>query len=365
MIKKVCHVTSVHKPTDGRIFERECISLSKKYDVTLIAPSVNDYESNGVHIKGVTLPQSRLRRMFMLTPIYKKMLEVDAEVYHFHDPELIRLGLKIKKRGKKIIFDSHENVPVLILGKTYIPYVIRNLVSRVYELYERKSFRLFDALVTVTPEIVERLQLINPNTYMLTNFPLYRDYSNNRTWGRKIGFAGLISPIWMLENVIKAIEDIDVIFELAGPVSDDYLSKLKSLSAWKKVNYHGVVSHQDVLKILGECSIGLAVSTDDNPNIGCKKGSIGVTKIFEYMMAGIPVIATDLSSWVPIINGNNCGICIDCRNIESIKKTITTLLSDLNLAKQMGNNGIRAIQNEYCWQKQEETLFSLYSQLDK
>lgn len=365
MVNKICHVTSVHKPTDGRIFERECVSLSKKYDVTLIAPNVNDYEKNGVYVKGVKLPHNRIIRLFSQRRVAKKALEIDADVYHFHDPELIPIGVKLKKAGKKVIFDSHENVPVLILGKTYIPYSIRKLVSRIYELYERKSFRKFDALVTVTPEIVERLKLINPNTYMLTNFPLYRDYSNNRTWGRKIGFAGLASPIWMLENVIKAIEDIDVTFELAGPVSDEYLSKLKGLPAWKKVNFHGVISHENVLKMLGECSVGIAVSADDNPNIGCKKGSIGVTKIFEYMMTGIPVIATDLTSWVPIIHGNNCGICVNCHDIESIKNSINTLLSNLDLAKQMGDNGIRAVQNEFCWQKQEETLYSLYSQFDK
>lgn len=363
MINKICHVTSVHKPTDGRIFERECSSLSKVYDVTLIAPNVDDYEKNGVHVKGVALPKCRLKRQFCIRAVYKRMKEVDADVYHFHDPELIPLGVKIKRAGKIVIFDSHENVPVLILGKTYIPFFLRKLVSRAYEYYERKSFKKFDALVTVTPEIVERLKTINPNTYMLTNFPLYEDYSSKRTWGRKICFAGLISPIWMLENIIKSIEDIDVVFELAGPVPEDYLARLKSLAAWKKVNYRGVISHQDVQMLLAECSIGMAVSTDDNPNIGCKKGSIGVTKIFEYMMAGIPVIATNLISWVPIIEGNNCGLCVDCHDIESIKKSINTILNDMDAAKIMGDNGMRAIHDKFCWQKQEDTLLTLYSKL--
>lgn len=363
MIKKICHVTSVHKPTDGRIFERECSSLAKVYDVTLIAPNVDDYEKNGVHIKGVVLPQSRLKRQGCLGTVYRRMIEVDADVYHFHDPELIPLGVKIKKAGKRVIFDSHENVPVLILGKTYIPFFLRKLVSRAYEYYERDSFKKFDALVTVTPEIVERLTKINSNTYMLTNFPLYKDNSKKRTWKRKIVFAGLVSPIWKLENIIKAIEDIDVIFELAGPVSDDYLSKLKNLPAWKKVNYHGIISHQDVQQLLAECSIGMAVSTDDNPNIGCKKGSVGVTKIFEYMMAGIPVIATNLTSWVPIIEGYDCGVCVECNDIESIKNNIYTILNDMDAAKRMGDNGIRAIQDKFCWQKQEDNLLSLYSKL--
>lgn len=361
---KVCHVTSVHKPSDGRIFERECTSLAKRYEVYLIAPNTKNYEANGVKVVGVTLPESRIKRFFSLGSVKRKALEIDADVYHFHDPELIPVGVALKKKGKVVIFDSHENVPVLILGKTYIPSFIRKTISKIYENYEKKSLKQYDALVTVTPEIVDRLMKINSNTFLLTNYPLYEDYSNNRTWQRKICFAGLISPIWMLDNVIKAIEDIDVVFELAGPVSGNYLSYLSSLPGWKRVNYHGIISHQEVINMLSSCTIGMAVASDNNPNINGKKGSIGVTKVFEYMMAGIPVIATNLDSWVPLIDGNACGICVDCHDIDAIKKSIEYCINDIDKAKQMGDNGIAIVRNEYCWQKQEETLFDLYSLLE-
>lgn len=363
MIKKVCHVTSVHKPSDGRIFERECTSLAKQYEVYLLAPNTKSYKLNGVNVVGVSLPGSRLKRVLNLNVIKKKALEIDADVYHFHDPELIPIGVALKRKGKIVVFDSHENVPVLILGKTYIPSILRRILSSVYECYEKWSLKKFDALVTVTPEIVERLKKINPNTYLLTNFPIYEDYSNNRTWERKICFTGLITPIWKLENVIKSIEDVDVVFELAGPANESYLAELKKMPGWNKVNYHGIITHQAVFDLMKTCSIGMAISTDTNPNINCKKGSIGVTKIFEYMMMGIPVLATDLESWEPIIEGNKCGVCVDCNDIASIKKNIETLLFDRSLAKRLGDNGVEAVKNEYCWQRQEETLFNLYASI--
>lgn len=360
-LRKVCHVTSVHKPTDGRIFERECTSLAKLYDVTLIAPNVDNYEQNDVHVIGVPLPRKKIERFLHLNRVFDKMVEVNADIYHFHDPELIPLGLKIKKKGKQVIFDSHENVPVQILNKTYIPF--RSLISKVYAWYEKKSFKKYDALVSVTPEIVERLKKLNDNTYLITNYPICKSLSDNRQWERKIGFAGLINAGWKIHNIIEAIKDIDVTFELAGRITENYKKQLEALEGWKKVNYRGVISHQEVLDMLLGCSIGMAVSTDKNPNIGMKKGSIGVTKLFEYMGLGIPVITTNLELWIPIINGNRCGFCIDCDDVDSIRKYIKFFLDNPEKAKEYGERGRLVAIESYSWESQERTLFALYDNL--
>lgn len=363
---KVCHVTSVHNPSDGRIFERECTSLTKCYDVTLIAPNVEDYEKNGVHVKGVPLPQNRLKRQRKLGRVLKKMIDINAEIYHFHDPELIPIGLKIKKRGKKVIFDSHEDVPSQILSKTYIPTTfLRKLVSKYYAKYENKSLSKYDGLVSVTPEIVNRLKKINPNTAMLTNYPIFNECEPTRTWEKRIGFAGAVSPNWNLHRVIDAIEDLDVTFELAGPAGEEYLQTLQMKSGWKRVNYHGIIKHQEVLAMLSKCSAGLALESYDNPNAGGRKGSIGVTKMYEYMQVGIPVIATDLDNWVPVVEGTESGYNIDSRDFQQIKETIEHLLNNKEEAKRLGDNGRKAIKEKYCWQIQEKTLIELYANLLK
>ncbi len=361
MLKKVCHVTSVHRPIDKRIFERECTSLTKHYDVTLIAPNVDDYEQNGVHIKGVELPSNRFKRIRTLGLVFQKMMEVDADIYHFHDPELIPIGLRAKKIGKKVIFDSHENVPVQILNKSYIP--CRNLVSRLYAFYEKIVFPRYDALVSVTPEIVDRLKKINPNTYMLTNYPVYVEDIPPRRWENKIVFAGTISPNWGIERIIEAISNLDVTLELAGLSSETYIEKLKTMPGWKKVRYHGKLKPTEVPNLLSQCVIGMALESYDNPNAGYRKGSIGVTKIYEYMMSGIPVIATDLENWIPIVEGNECGYCINRDDKGVIVEKINYLLEHPDVAKRLGDNGRRAVKEKYCWQEQEKELYKMYSNL--
>ena len=99
---KVCHMTRVHPSTDTRIFYKECIALAKDgYDVTLVAYG-NSREENDVKVVGIgNLPKSRLKRIFLFSKkIYKAALNVDADVYHLHDPELLPYVKKLKHKGK-------------------------------------------------------------------------------------------------------------------------------------------------------------------------------------------------------------------------------------------------------------------------
>ncbi len=90
----VCHLTSVHPVEDVRIFHKECVSLAKHgFDVTLVACGEPAYKQNknGVNVVSLDVPvKNRFERMTKRTrAVYKKALEVDADIYHFHDPELL------------------------------------------------------------------------------------------------------------------------------------------------------------------------------------------------------------------------------------------------------------------------------------
>ena len=173
--QRVCHVTSVHPANDVRIFYKECLSLAKHYDVFLIAPNIADDECQGIHRRGVSLPQSRIKRLLCLNRVYKKALEINASIYHFHDPELIPIGRKLKRKGYCVIFDSHEDIPMQILTKEYLPAWSKKPLSAIYTAWERRNLSQYNALVTVTPTILERLKKLNPNTVMVTNYPPFEE----------------------------------------------------------------------------------------------------------------------------------------------------------------------------------------------
>ena len=93
-----------YKSNDVRIFYKQCRSLQKHgFFVNLIAPNVKNQELEGVKIIGLKpIKENRFYRIFQLSKTaYQLAIETDADIYHFHDPELLRIGLKLRKKGKK------------------------------------------------------------------------------------------------------------------------------------------------------------------------------------------------------------------------------------------------------------------------
>jgi len=363
MVKKICHITSAHGRYDGRIFKKECVSLAKHgYSVNLIVNDAEDDELiNCVKIISTKIkPKNRMERFINTQKaLFNKALEVNADIFHLHDPDLIPIGMKLKKMGKMVIFDSHEDIPSQIMEKEYIPYFIRGQVSRLYSVYEKYCLKKFDALISVTPKVVDRLKIYNSSTYMITNYPIIEETNTIKDKNtQNICFAGVINEDWQHENILKAISEIEGIrYILAGQGSDIYMTKLKSMNSWDKVDYRGKISKEEVKEIYKKSSIGIALHYSYQMS---GEGSLGNTKMFEFMEAGLPVICSDYKLWKQITDKYNCGIAINPNDINKIQQSIEYLVNNSNIAFEMGQNGRKAVIEEYNWNTQEKILLDLY-----
>lgn len=366
-MKKVCHMTSVHPKEDVRIFHKECVSLAKAgYEVYLVQQGESG-EKNGVHILGFgEIARSRIRRMLVTTrSAYQKALSADADIYHLHDPELLPYAVKLKKRGKTVVYDSHEDAPADIMEKHWIPAPLRRLISAAYQRYERNCLSRLDGVISVTPHICDRLCMENPNVEMICNFPiLEHDLPRPSFANRKVVFPGLISRLWCIEKIIKAIEPMEnVTLELrSGNEEHPYFEMLQELPGWEKVHYPGKVSHDEVLALIAQCTCGMAL-VQYCPNTGWKTGTLGNTKIFEYMMVGIPMVCTDFVLWQEIVHQYHCGICVSPEDVDGIAAAIEYLLSHPEQARQMGENGRRAVEEAYNWGIEEGKLLAFYQKI--
>lgn len=175
---KVCHLTSVHDYRDTRILLKECVSLKDAgYDVHLIAPNTENLKYKEVQIIGVQRKkQNRIQRIFNSTSeFYQTAIRIDADIYHFHDPELIPLGKKLSKAGKKVIYDVHEDVPRQIMTKHWIPELLKKPISWIFEKYENNATNKFSAVVTSTPFIKERFEKFHSRVVDIKNYPLLNE----------------------------------------------------------------------------------------------------------------------------------------------------------------------------------------------
>ena len=203
---------------------------------------------------------------------------------------------------------------------------------------------------------------------MITNFPIIDSYSATEKIASAIkknnviAFAGGITSQWSHEIILQAIEDLDVKYILAGPSSEEYIKKLTQHPAWSKVDYKGKIQHEDVSTMFQQSAVGMAL-LQYSPNSNGKEGTLGNTKLFEYMMAGLPVICTDFTLWKDIIYKWHCGICVNPNDVNAIVEAIRQIIESQTAAKEMGNAGRLAIKTEFNWSNEERKLLNLYREV--
>ncbi len=365
--KTICHITSAHKRYDIRIFVKECTSLAEfGYKVYLIvADGLGDEIKNNIHILDVGKPSGRFSRM-LKTPrlIYSKLLELQPDIIHFHDPELMLMCRRLANKGFGVIYDVHEDLPKQVMNKYWIPKFFRPLVSYGVTLLEKLCTQKYRGIVTATPIIATRFSKYNTRVDAVCNYPLLSELANvNVEWNTrddKLCYIGSISKTRGIEHVIESLATSKLPLELAGLFSGDVsLEQLAKLSGNEFVNYQGVLNREEIVDLLKKVKIGLVTLLPTPSYIE----SLPI-KLFEYMLAGIPVIASDFALWHDIIKTNDCGILVDPNNINAIANACIFLMNNQDKANQMGKNGRNAVIKYYNWENEAEKLKAFYRTIE-
>lgn len=364
---KIAHLTSAHTRYDIRIFRKQCKTLAQAgHDVYLIvADGMGDEVKDGIHILDVGKMSGRLNRMFRATrKVLQRAMTLDADIYQFHDPELIPTGVKLKKAGRKVVFDSHEDVPKQLLSKPYLNPLTRRALAGVFAGYERYACRQLDAVLTATPHIREKFKSINGNVLDINNFPMLGELDAMVPWTQKKDEVCYVGGITSIRGIGEVINSLGLLksparLNLVGRFSEHQVERdAKGKKGWNAVNEHGQLDRAEVREVLGRSVAGLVTfhplpnHVDAQPN-----------KMFEYMSSGIPVIASNFPLWREIIEGSNCGLCVDPLKPAAIAEAIDYLVTHPEEAAKLGRNGQRAVNERYNWDLEGRKLLQFYSDL--
>lgn len=367
---KIAHLTSAHPRTDLRIFAKQCKSLAHHgHHVTLIvADGLGDAHHDGVDIRDVGRMSGRVKRLAMSArQICKAALKLRPEICHLHDPELLLYARRLRKSGIRVIYDAHEDLPSQIAAKPYLPHWCKPGITALSRAFLNHQFARLDAVVTATEHIATTVPSAQKQVAVIRNYPFRPPVAPVRRTrlgsadGHRIIYAGGICHLRGVRDLVDAMAliDADVRLDLFGKASPPgFLETLQASPGWDKVTYHGHVPHETVIKAMAQATCGIVVLHPTQ----AYQNALPV-KMFEYMAAGIPVIASNFTLWSTIVSETGCGRCVPPENPPKLAQEIEWLVAHTEQANDMGIMGHRAVRSWLNWEAEQDTLIALYNQI--
>lgn len=367
---RVVHLASSHSAFDVRIFHKECRSLAAAgYQATVIAPHTTHEVVDGICVRAVPRYASRFGRLCSaMWHVCREALRQDADVYHLHDLELIPVGIFLRLRGKVVIYDIHEDYPRRgMFDSVRLPGRNGARLGQLLEPVENCASRFFSALVPATPAISSRFSKFGRRIALVQNFPRLEDFLpvTRVPWEKRASAVAYVGQMTLGRGTRELVEAINLVgadfqasLTLAGTFSPPSLKEeLTSLPGWRLVRSKGFLDPAQVALLLTTVRAGLVTL---HPEVRYVQSQ--PTKLFEYMAAGMPVIASDFPLWRDIIGGCRCGLLVDPENPKEIAKAIEFVLGHPEEAEAMGLRGRQAVESHYNWQNEEHQLLQLYSE---
>jgi glycosyltransferase involved in cell wall biosynthesis len=363
-VRTVVHVSTVHGAGDTRIVQKECRSLIEAgYRTVLVVTSDDDPGVRGLILRRLPRAGTRLRRL-TISPIraLRQALRERADLYHVHDPELIPMALILKALGKRVVYDAHEHLPRQVMSKHWIPAVVRRPVAALAGALEGFADRYLDGIVVANASTAARFR--RSHTALVENFARVRaddaeppdlaDRSNT------VIYVGGVSDNRGLGTMIDAIRILgrpDVTLVLIGPLEEGTtVPDLDGVAG--QVELTGRLDLPSVEARLRDARVGLSV-LKPIPNYMENYP----TKIFEYMAAGVPVVASDFPLYRGVVDGERCGISVDPTSAPAVADAIARLLDDSAEAQAMADRGRAAVIERYSWNAASRSLLSLYERI--
>jgi len=375
MRKKICIFTSQHRAMAARIFFRQAVSLAREgYDVHVVGYHPEDARIEGIQVHAVGRYNNRLFNKILPSLVFPfKILSLKADIYHFHDPDLIPCGMFLALSGKNVVMDVHEDFKAVLMTKRkYIPKILRGAVSRIVDFIEKRAAGLFSGVVVVSEEIAGKFKDYNENTVLVRNFPPIDWYKASGgepvTDAFTVIYTGGISSVRGCWQILDGFE----LFKKKCPAA-----RLKMIGGFNKaeeeaqfrerarqigsVDVSGMLPWSDVVREQSSAQVGILITSFQKDSVR----EAYPMKLFEYLSAGIPVVISRKPFFEKMLAEGRFGIMVDGDNPEEIAAALYDLYMNETKRKEMGISGRAYVRNNYSWENEFKNLSSLYERILK
>jgi glycosyltransferase involved in cell wall biosynthesis len=367
----ITHISTVHPRDDIRIFQKQCRSLIEcnGADVTLIvADGLGDASVEGVSIIDVGGPWGNrfIRVVRGNIAVWGILRRSRPRISHFHDPELLFVAIALHLLGQVVVYDMHENLPKDVLAKAWVPRPLRSLMSMLSAIFQSIVLRW---VPTVFAELSYQRDFASIKRWVVVqNFPIIGEM-NEITRARRpvftVGYAGGVSVDRGAERTLHAVQQVrqegfNIELLMVGPVRDNLTERpeWKAAVADGWLHSTGMVSPQEAWALISTCHVGISL-LDPLPNYIDSYP----TKLFEYMVLGLPVIVSDFPLWREVVQSAECGRCSDPFDSKMLVEHIQWMLTHPHECGRMGERGRLAACKRYAWANEFAKLLNFYRSL--
>ncbi|WP_198662071.1 glycosyltransferase [Halorussus litoreus] len=373
---KVVHLSTAHVPFDTRIFHKQAKSLDRAgYDVSFVVHHDADETVDGIRIRPLGNADARLERWQSIPELYRIAKNSSADIYHFHDPELLPVGVALAEfTSGKVIYDVHEYYKGKILKRKWIPSPLRPVLSWGFPKLQRALISRFDAVITATEWMAEPLQQSGVEHIVpIRNFPL-TDKINvseespvERTHDHVLVYVGGLREnrgLFQMVRLLKGLREqgLDVGLWLVGPFeSEADEQRFNRLVKQDEVDDHvctfGWIDYLDVFDYLAQADVGLAILDPEETE------KTIATKIFEYMYVNLPVVASGTEPTEQYLP-SDCGSMVPYTDTRTQVEVVANILQKKGEGEdEVGANGRRYVEEKYNWNIEKDRLLDLYDSL--